>query len=166
MHVCNREIFGYIPDSIPDREASFTHLRIEHLLKGPNKTYNQPLPVSKHIDYSTFGTTKSKLGFDQIYVINLERRQDRRERIHSTLDDLGIEYKLFKAIDGSQLDDNYIKSLGIRSVPNYKDPYSGRGMNFGEIGCFLSHYFIWEEVFKRNKQNISKKFPFILCPGG
>lgn len=147
IHVCNREIFGYVPDSIPDRETSFTHLRIEHLLKGPNKTYKEPLPISAHIDYGTFFNKKnSKLGFDEIYVINLERREDRRNRIQATLDDLGVDFKVFKAVDGTKIDESYIKSLGIKTVPNYQDPYSGRQVNYGEIGCFLSHYFIWKEV--------------------
>lgn len=146
MHVCNRDLFGYIPDSTSDHEASFTHLRIEHLLKGPNKTYNQPLPISQHIDYSQLEKKKSKLGFDQIYVINLERRDDRRQRIQSTLDDMGLEYKIVKAIDGKEIDDIYIKSLGIKVIPNYRDPYNDRPINYGEIGCFLSHYFIWKEV--------------------
>ena len=156
MHVCNREVFGYVPDSIPNREASFTHLRIEHLLKGAEKTYNQPLPVSEHIDYTSLvpKSPKSKLGFDEIYVINLERRDDRRQRIESTFDDLRVDYKLFKAVDGSKIDEEYIKSLGIKTVPKYVDPYSGRGMNYGEIGCFLSHYFIWKEVVEKKHKKV------------
>lgn len=147
MHVCNRDIFGYIPDSIPDREESFTHLLIEHLLKGPNKTYNRPLPVSQHIDYKTFvDKKKTKLGFDEIYVINLARREDRRERIEATLEEMNVEFRIFEAVDGSKIDESYIKNLSIKSIPDYKDPYSGRSMNYGEIGCFLSHYFIWKDV--------------------
>lgn len=147
MHVCNREIFGYIPDSIPDRQASFIHLRIEHLLRGPNKTYNPTLPVSQHIDYETFSDKqKTRFGFDEVYVINLQRRQDRRERIEATLEEMGVDFRVFEAVDGSKIDEEFIKKLGIKSVPDYKDPYSGRQMNYGEIGCFLSHYFIWKDV--------------------
>lgn len=31
-------------------------------------------------------------------------------------------------------------------LPGYKDPYSGRVLTRGEIGCFLSHYSIWKQV--------------------
>lgn len=31
-------------------------------------------------------------------------------------------------------------------LPGYQDPYSGRTLTKGEVGCFLSHYSIWEEV--------------------
>lgn len=147
MFVCNRDNYGYIPDLIQDRNQAFIHLKIDHLLKGPNKTYNKPLKISKNIDYDMIPKIeKTKLGFDEIYVINLERRPDRRERIESALDDLGIIYKTMKAIDGRLIDEEYLNKLGIKSLPNYKDPYNDRPLNFGEIGCFLSHYFIWQEV--------------------
>jgi len=31
-------------------------------------------------------------------------------------------------------------------LPGYRDPYSSRPLTRGEIGCFLSHYYIWKEV--------------------
>lgn len=34
-------------------------------------------------------------------------------------------------------------------LPGYQDPYSGRTLTKGEVGCFLSHYSIWEEVVTR-----------------
>lgn len=36
--------------------------------------------------------------------------------------------------------------MGIRQLESYRDPYHKRVMTFGEIGCFLSHYKIWEHV--------------------
>lgn len=89
---------------------------------------------------------KTKMGFDEIYIINLERRKDRRERIERTLNDLGLSFKTIKAVDGKNLTQNMINEMGIEILPNYKDPYTGRSMTFGEIGCFLSHYNIWKEV--------------------
>lgn len=154
MFVCNRDEYGYLPDSIKDKNQAFIHLRIEHLLKGPNKTYNTPLKVSKNIDENLILKAKqTKLGFDEIYIINLERRQDRRKRIESTLDDLGITYKIVKAVDGRTINDEYLNELGIKSLPNYKDPYNDRPLNYGEIGCFLSHFFIWKEVFYLIEKN-------------
>lgn len=34
-------------------------------------------------------------------------------------------------------------------LPGYRDPYSGRTLTKGEVGCFLSHHSIWEEVRTR-----------------
>ena len=36
--------------------------------------------------------------------------------------------------------------MGIKQLPEYRDPYSKRVMTFGEIGCFLSHYRVWQDV--------------------
>lgn len=39
-----------------------------------------------------------------------------------------------------------VEALGIKMLPGYKDPYHGRPLTKGELGCFLSHYRVWEEV--------------------
>lgn len=39
-----------------------------------------------------------------------------------------------------------INALGIHMLPGYSDPYHGRPLTKGELGCFLSHYNIWKEV--------------------
>lgn len=38
--------------------------------------------------------------------------------------------------------------MGIQQLPDYRDPFSKRVMTFGEIGCFLSHYNVWQNVSK------------------
>lgn len=48
---------------------------------------------------------------------------------------------LHRALNASQL-----QAMGVNMLPGYKDPYSGRFLTRGEIGCFLSHYNIWKEV--------------------
>lgn len=37
--------------------------------------------------------------------------------------------------------------LGVDLLPGYYDPFSGRTLTKGEVGCFLSHYNIWKEVW-------------------
>ena len=37
--------------------------------------------------------------FDAVYVINLDRRTDRMERLDTQLKNLGIEYERFSAVD-------------------------------------------------------------------
>uniref|UniRef100_A0A8C0IKB0 Cerebral endothelial cell adhesion molecule n=1 Tax=Chelonoidis abingdonii TaxID=106734 RepID=A0A8C0IKB0_CHEAB len=34
-------------------------------------------------------------------------------------------------------------------LPGYYDPFSGRTLTKGEVGCFLSHYYIWKEIVAR-----------------
>ena len=153
MHVCNREDFGYIDEDIESAEESresHVFTRMQHLIGGANKTYRTALPTSSYLFESLPNEDKEantrKLGFDKIYVINLARRRDRRERIEAALSDLGLHYEIFDAFDAKKINDSYIHSLGIALIPNYLDPYNQRPLNFGEIGCFLSHYFIWQDV--------------------
>ncbi|MEE6522011.1 hypothetical protein FKM82_020405 [Ascaphus truei] len=58
--------------------------------------------------------------------------------IHSMVSSLG------RALNESQL-----KDMNIDVLPDYQDPYSGRTLTRGEIGCFLSHYNVWKEVIDR-----------------
>lgn len=44
--------------------------------------------------------SKSKFGFDEIFVINLKRRVERRVRMKYCLDELGIDVKFVDAVDG------------------------------------------------------------------
>lgn len=36
--------------------------------------------------------------------------------------------------------------MKIDMLPGFVDPYRDRTLTRGEIGCFLSHYFIWQQV--------------------
>lgn len=42
--------------------------------------------------------------FDKVVVINLDRRTDRMEKLGPQLDELGIEYERFSAVDAQELD--------------------------------------------------------------
>ena len=44
--------------------------------------------------------TKTKQGFDEIFLINLERRPERRTRMEWSLNQLGLDHKLINAVDG------------------------------------------------------------------
>lgn len=55
------------------------------------------------------------------------------------------------------LNSSIMRSLGVDLLPGYQDPYSGRTLTKGEVGCFLSHYSIWEEV---------RTCPLGPCPSG
>jgi collagen beta-1,O-galactosyltransferase len=159
-YVCNREIFGYIPaqylEAFYDESLIhdlYIHMLIEHQLNGPSQTYLPAIPRTSLINLPV-SKEKTKFGLDEIYVINLVRRPDRRERLQSTFDILNISVRFFDAIDGKYtIDQAYLERLNIRLLPNYEDPYNRRPINYGELGCFFSHYFIWEDMIKNNYSN-------------
>jgi collagen beta-1,O-galactosyltransferase len=156
-YVCNREIFGYIPaqflEALYDESIIhdlYIYMLIEHQLNGPSQTYLSPIPRTSLINLPT-SKEKTKFGLDEIYVINLVRRSDRRERLQATFDILNISVRFFDAIDGKNtIDQAYLERLNVRLLPNYEDPYNRRPMNYGELGCFFSHYFIWEDMIKND----------------
>lgn len=44
------------------------------------------------------------------------------------------------------LNKSTLKEWGVTPMPEYSDPYHKRPMTMGEIGCFLSHYIVWQKV--------------------
>ncbi|KAG7488226.1 hypothetical protein MATL_G00030280 [Megalops atlanticus] len=151
MYVCNREHYGFLPvplkaqQNVEDEEESFSHTiaeaMIDHNIMPSEYLYAPPKP-------------QDKMGFDEIFLINLKRRTDRRQRMLRTLATLGIEATLTDAVDGKALNTSQLQALGIEMLPGYKDPYSGRVLTRGEIGCFLSHHYIWTQVVERGLERV------------
>jgi collagen beta-1,O-galactosyltransferase len=59
-------------------------------------------PMTSHRLLTEFVThpPKDRLGFDEIFMINLERRPERRLRMECSFTELGIDFKWIKAVDG------------------------------------------------------------------
>uniref|UniRef100_A0A2K6DKW9 Cerebral endothelial cell adhesion molecule n=1 Tax=Macaca nemestrina TaxID=9545 RepID=A0A2K6DKW9_MACNE len=144
VHVCNEHRYGYINvpvkshQGLEDERVNFIHLILEALVDGP------PMQASAHVTRPS--KRPSKIGFDEVFVISLARRPDRRERMLASLWEMEISGRVVDAVDGRMLNSSAIRSLGVDLLPGYQDPYSGRTLTKGEVGCFLSHYSIWEEV--------------------
>lgn len=126
---------------LADERVNFIHLVLEALVDGP------PMWASAHVSRPPKSPTK--MGFDEIFVISLARRPDRRERMRSSLWEMEISGRVVDAVDGRTLNSSVMRSLGVDLLPGYRDPYSGRTLTKGEVGCFLSHHSVWEEVVAR-----------------
>ena len=74
-------------------------LRLQHPPKSVHLQEKRPAP--------------SKLGFDEVYMINLERRPERRNRMLALLDMIGIDVRVFDAVDGRKLDDEKLKEMNV-----------------------------------------------------
>ena len=77
-----------------------------------------------------------------IYIINLARASERRQRISAALDALGLRHEIFDAVDGSRLDD--------QAIARAYDPAGARAgyrdMSRGEIACALSHQGVYRKM--------------------
>nr|XP_033507194.1 procollagen galactosyltransferase 2 [Epinephelus lanceolatus] len=151
MYVCNKDHYGYLPvplkqdQTLEEEEESFTHTLTEALIA-------YTMEPSQYVH--TLPKEPGKMGFNEIYLINLKRRSDRRDRMLSSLAVLGIDATLTEAVDGKALNSSQLLAMGIDMLPGYKDPYSGRVLTRGEIGCFLSHYNIWKQVVEQELQQV------------
>ncbi|XP_026525051.1 procollagen galactosyltransferase 2 [Notechis scutatus] len=150
MYICNREHYGYLPvplkphQMLEDEADNIVHMLSEAMIDHP------PIEPSKFVTVPP--KHPEKMGFDEIFMINLKRRKDRRDRMLWTLYEQEIEVKLVEAVDGKMLNTSQLKALKIDMLPGYQDPYSSRVLTRGEIGCFLSHYYIWKEIVSREME--------------
>lgn len=147
VQVCNDHRYGYMNvavkphQGLEEEKANFIHLILEALVEGP------PMLASAHVSLPP--KKPNKMGFDEVFVISLARRPQRRVRMLTSLWEMEISAQVVDAVDGRTLNSSILKHLGVDLLPGYQDPYSGRTLTKGEVGCFLSHYSIWEEVVVR-----------------
>lgn len=79
------------------------------------------------------------------------------------LDELGVAYEFFDAIHGAQNPDHYL-------FKKYNDTKraSVRGANaslrFSQLGCFASHYLLWEQCVQENAPIIIIEDDAVLLP--
>lgn len=76
-----------------------------------------------------------------IFVISLVRDTERREAMTKEL--AGIDFQFFDAVDGRELD---LSKYRNRMRSDWWRVMRGREMSPGMIGCFLSHYALWERL--------------------
>lgn len=86
----------------------------------------------------------------RVYVISLSGHNERREFISKQLDQIGISYSFFDAINVSTNLD-YCKYIDLHKSIQV----NGRKLSNGEIGCSLSHYFVYKDI-------VEKKINFAL----
>ncbi|KLN60900.1 hypothetical protein WH96_10620 [Kiloniella spongiae] len=102
-----------------------------------------------------------------IFIINLERSAERRKKIKEQFNSIELNYEFYKAIDGRELDS--------KNIPNYAHAYRlkefGKDMTPNEIGCYLSHFTLFERILNEGHEmaliieddvNITSELPDIL----
>ncbi|XP_035510338.1 procollagen galactosyltransferase 1 [Morone saxatilis] len=147
MFLCNKETYGYFPvplrshNTLQDEADSFLHSLLEVNVRNPPVMPSKYIPVPRK--------QPDKMGFDEVFMINLQRRTDRRERMLRALHEQEITCKVIAAVDGKAMNISEVHAMGIHMLPGYSDPYHGRPLTKGELGCFLSHFNIWKEIVER-----------------
>ena len=84
------------------------------------------------------------------FVINLEKRSDRK-KVFETKNAFLTDYAFVQAFDSSDLTLGDLKKKGFNTNRLWRDPYKNRKMTKGEIGCFISHYLLWQHCISINE---------------
>lgn len=96
------------------------------------------------------------------YVVNLQRRPDRRVRMQATLPpDLDVTFTSdwTGPFDGHDIDRAIIESAGYGLFPwriDSDNPWWSRPLKLGEIGCTIAHWTCWQHAFTTGDE------PFVL----
>lgn len=101
LNVCNEELFGFVTppldkdDNIQMDYEQLQNVNVEILNSEMFPYVNDLLRpyVVKHFK-------KDTLGFDKIFMINLLRRPERRKRMLTCFEELGLDVKVVDAVDG------------------------------------------------------------------
>jgi len=109
------------------------------LVEGMTKYFESRNEDDNIIDINTY--------FDNIYVINLDRRKDRYEKIKYKLDKLNIKFERFSAIDGNNIkDEEYDFSGFIQGYGMLENKYA--------LACFRSHVEIIKDAKSKSYKRI------------
>ena len=79
-----------------------------------------------------------------IFCISLARAADRRLRMAGHMRDLGLRCEMIDAVDGK-----FVSAADHRIFveDEFWRVHRGRRLSPGEVGCFLSHYRLWQKIF-------------------
>ena len=82
-------------------------------------------------------------------VINLSDRKDRIEKFDTN--NPNLIYERFSAIDGRKISYDKLTSQGFDVEHQWIDPILNTPLTKGEVGCFLSHWHIWNKCIEMNE---------------
>lgn len=128
LYICNDELYGYImvplgkDETIKEDLQRLTNIKLEILCMSKLLIYflyyvyclyicyiffyvkmilaEDHLMLSSSMEKFMSLPNLDKLGLDNIYMINLLRRPERRTRMFRLLNELGVHVETFNAVDG------------------------------------------------------------------
>lgn len=146
LKISNEHLYGYVTvplDADDDWNKEYeqlTNIKIMML----NDVNVGSVEVSVEFQRFIIQPEMDRMSLDRIFMINLLRRPERRIKMERSFQELGLDVEHVPAIDGQILTTEYLDELDVKFLPGYADPFHNRPMTKGEIGCFLSHFMIWE----------------------
>jgi GR25 family glycosyltransferase involved in LPS biosynthesis len=97
------------------------------------------------------------MNIDKIFIINLEHRGDRKKKIISELQRVGLtNYEIFKAIKPTEEMVNEWNPIFLNPIPEWFKRTGGdeKKYKIGALGCMLSHLEIIKICIERKYENV------------
>jgi len=97
------------------------------------------------------------MNIDKIFIINLEHRGDRKKKIISELQRVGLtNYEIFKAIKPTEEMVNEWNPIFLNPIPEWFKRTGGdeKKYKIGALGCMLSHLEIIKLCIERKYNNV------------
>lgn len=82
----------------------------------------------------------------KIFVISLKRAVDRRQRITTHLNSMGVDFELIDAVDGSLLTEDDLNKYCDMEIVKSNPVWFTKGM----IGCSLAHFSVYKKIIQDN----------------
>jgi glycosyl transferase family 25 len=95
----------------------------------------------------------------KIYVVNLRRSIERRLDIKQKLESKHVNFEFFEAVDGKLEGHGLFKRYDRRrALRNH-----GFELTLGELGCYASHFLLWEKSIQENINILILEDDIKLC---
>jgi GR25 family glycosyltransferase involved in LPS biosynthesis/molybdopterin-guanine dinucleotide biosynthesis protein A len=147
--------------NIGNFETSKQFFEMEYAHKWTNNGYKTGFfnrMTNKHIGKLTYENNKqnayqmnNEAQFDtnNIKIINLKKRTDRKQNVKTQLDKLGIyNYDFFEAINGYEIEET-------KKISEIQELFRNNDFSYkkGVIGCALSHIELWKKLVNDNNND-------------
>lgn len=96
----------------------------------------------------------------KIFIINLPTSTDRKKNISEQLSSMNLEYHLFPAVNGKT--DNH--PLLSHYDDGLSQKFRSKSLTQGQLGCYASHYLLWEKCVKLNEPIIVIEDDALIYP--
>jgi len=140
--------YKFFDDILYQSEYNNVCCRFNNLIKKYHGDNNKNINTFKFkLDEQTDAKHQLNANNIPIFIINLKSDINRKLSIINKLEYTNLKnYTIIDAIDGKTDLDNY----NFKIMPDWIDPIFKRKINANEIGCFLSHFFIWKHIVTHN----------------
>jgi len=96
----------------------------------------------------------------EIFVINLASSTARKANITGQLADLGLAFTLFPAVDGRKEEHRLFGKYDNELNQHYR----GKALSKGQLGCYASHYLLWQKCAELDRPIVVLEDDALLYP--